>query len=852
MKKLIENNKKITAAVLALILGVAAVIGIVAAVRATTSSTVMVVRASELNYGEYLDWQNSVAGMITTDAEQDVYLSDTEVIEEVLVTEGQSVHKGDVLMRYDTTSTKLSLEKEKINYEKLLLEVQVAEENLRKLNAKSPISDGGFGVIDDFGEFDPVEQMEKATVYEKVLKADAKPVNDDPEDETLGTEGFPYVFLCKGDSVTITKDFIKKWQKKAKKQNVKHLYIALETRDKGMNLLKSWISDVMRMDPRYDIDVDLTTGKTSYAAMNDPAEMAKLLRKILKEVPEDERGHWLAVLIDKLMVTTEKEEKRTERGELLASMINELSKEDQEELSAAAARMDEETLAIVFRSLSEALTSETLEKVDEEATAAFLTVLLTNMTEQQVQAIDAEHIASLIGKLSAEQVNAIGTDVLGEIVLKLNEEQLRVFMQKLLAARGEELTDVLQEYLDSHPKQDPDDPGTGGDGQGEGSGQGQQGGSAGQETGGSGQGQQGGNGDAGTSGSGGTQQGGTGQETGGNAGTENGSEGQDSGNGQGQQSGSGPEQETGGNEGQSTGGNEESGAQNPDAGSQTNGADGNNQEAGEQTPSTAPSPADDKKTGAGTLLSDDMEYTSEELEEAKREARDELRDLKLSIRESQIKITKGENALDQGVVTANMDGVIKTAHDPQSPPTDGSAFLVLSGSEGLFVRSGIKESKLGTIKEGDKVLVTSWQTGGQYEAEIKNISPYPDTTGMFDDNSETYYPFTASILDNGSEIENGEWVEVSYMTSTQSDSGSAAAMTIAKAFVREEGNRKYVYKRGDNNKLTKQYIETGNLSDSGYEVLSGLSDTDWIAFPYGKNVKEGARTREGSVSELYE
>ena len=662
MKKLIENNKKITAAVLALILGVAAVIGIVAAVRATTSSTVMVVRASELNYGEYLDWQNSVAGMITTDAEQDVYLSDTEVIEEVLVTEGQSVHKGDVLMRYDTTSTKLSLEKEKINY--------------------------GFGVIDDFGEFDPVEQMEKATVYEKVLKADAKPVNDDPEDETLGTEGFPYVFLCKGDSVTITKDFIKKWQKKAKKQNVKHLYIALETRDKGMNLLKSWISDVMRMDPRYDIDVDLTTGKTSYAAMNDPAEMAKLLRKILKEVPEDERGHWLAVLIDKLMVTTEKEEKRTERGELLASMINELSKEDQKELSAAAARMDEETLAIVFRSLSEALTSETLEKVDEEATAAFLMVLLTNMTEQQVQAIDAEHIASLIGKLSAEQVNAIGTDVLGEIVLKLNEEQLRVFMQKLLAARGEELTDVLQEYLDSHPKQDPDDPGTGGDGQGEGSGQGQQGGSTGQETGGSGQGQQGGTGDAGTSGSGGTQQGGTGQETGGNAGTENGSEGQDS--------GSGPEQETGGNEGQSTGGNEESGAQNPDAGSQTNGADGNNQEAGEQTPSTAPSPADDKKTGAGTLLSDDMEYTSEELEEAKREARDELRDLKLSIRESQIKITKGENALDQGVVTANMDGVIKTAHDPQSPPTDGSAFLVLSGSEGLFVRSGIKESKLGT------------------------------------------------------------------------------------------------------------------------------------------------------------
>ena len=236
---------------LALILGAAAVFGIAAAVRATTSSTVMVVRASELNYGEYLDWQNSVAGMITTDAEQDVYLSDTEVVEEVLVAEGQSVHKGDVLMRYDTTSTKLSLEKEKINYEKLLLQVQVAEENLRKLQAKSPVSDGDFGFIGDFGEYEAEEQMKKAEVYEKVLKADAKPVYDDPEDEMLGTEEYPYVFLCKGNSVTITKDFIKKWQKKAKTRKMKHLYIALEVRDKGMNLLKSWISDVMLMNPRY-------------------------------------------------------------------------------------------------------------------------------------------------------------------------------------------------------------------------------------------------------------------------------------------------------------------------------------------------------------------------------------------------------------------------------------------------------------------------------------------------------------------------------------------------------------------------------------------------------------------------
>ena len=133
MKGLMNNKKKITiitASVLALILAVA---GIAAAVRATTSTTVPVLPVSNLNYGEMMDWENSVTGTVTSDGEQNIYLSDTETVEEVLVTEGQSVRKGDVLFRYDTRSTKLKLEKEKINREKIELAIEVARENLRKL-----------------------------------------------------------------------------------------------------------------------------------------------------------------------------------------------------------------------------------------------------------------------------------------------------------------------------------------------------------------------------------------------------------------------------------------------------------------------------------------------------------------------------------------------------------------------------------------------------------------------------------------------------------------------------------------------------------------------------------------------
>ena len=335
MDKLTGSKKRITAALIAIVLTFAAVAGIAAAVRATTASTVAVIPVSDLNYGNYLDWQNNVTGKITTEAEQNIYLSDTEKVQEVAVQEGQVVRKGDVLLRYDTESTRLSLEKEKVKREKIELDIEVAKENIKTLENASADSDGGdFGLIGDFIETDPAEVLAKASVHEKVLRADAKPVSEGSEYEILGTEFAPYVFLCKGDSVIMTKDFIKKWQKVAEKLQSKQLYIELAVLDEAQKLQKAWIQDIMLLDPNYDIEVDLRTGKTSYAAMNDPEQMAALLRKILLDVPENERGAWLAAMFDKLMVLTEKEEEQTERGALFAAMLNELGKEEQADFAA--------------------------------------------------------------------------------------------------------------------------------------------------------------------------------------------------------------------------------------------------------------------------------------------------------------------------------------------------------------------------------------------------------------------------------------------------------------------------------------------------------------------------------------
>ena len=320
--------------------------------------------------------------------------------------------------------------------------------------------------------------------------------------------------------------------------------------------------------------------------------------------------------------------------------------------------------------------------------------------------------------------------------------------------------------------------------------------------------------------------------------------------GQDQQGGEGGQDQQGGEGGQDQqGGNEDQGSQDT---APADSGTGNTEAA----PSTAPAPSENNNnsgSSGGQLILSDAMYTSSELAQAKKDEQRKLKDLELDLKESDIKITQAQRAVDSGVVTATMNGVIRHAGDPASPPTDGSAFLVLAGADGLYVRSGVKESMLGQIAEGDMITVTSWQSGNQFEAQIGSISPYPDTTGMFDDGgNQTFYPFTASIMGENPGVENGEWVEVSYSLNKEEDSEeNDNTLTVMKAFVREEDNRKYVYIRGEDGKLKKQYIVTGTLSDSGYEIISGLSSSDWIAFPYGKNVKEGARTREGTLTDLY-
>ena len=157
---------------------------------------------------------------------------------------------------------------------------------------------------------------------------------------------------------------------------------------------------------------------------------------------------------------------------------------------------------------------------------------------------------------------------------------------------------------------------------------------------------------------------------------------------------------------------------------------------------------------------------------------------------------------------------------------------------------------LETVKVGQAITATSWETGTTVNATITEISPYPSTGNSYggDGNpNSSYYPFTAYVED-ASGLSNGTGVQIS-MSTTDSNVDSSKIICIDRAYVRTENGKSYVYKADENNRLKKQYITTGKIV-YGQQIIikSGLSLDDRIAFPYGKTAKEGVKVKDSDDS----
>ena len=236
-------------------------------------------------------------------------------------------------------------------------------------------------------------------------------------------------------------------------------------------------------------------------------------------------------------------------------------------------------------------------------------------------------------------------------------------------------------------------------------------------------------------------------------------------------------------------------------------------------------------------------------EDAIKIQQNKVESLKLDIRESKLNIKKLEKKVKKEVIYSKLDGTVAKVGDPATTASDGSDFMTIKSKEGFYVKGTVSELMLDQIKEGT-ILNCSGQSG-DFEAEVVDVSEYPVSGDNYSGNGNpnvSYYSYTATIPDKSVKMSDDDsWLTITLQSDTQSK-----GIVLDRAFVRSENGNSYVYK-DDNGVLKKQKLIVGGNVNGGYSVLvtGGITRDDKIAFPYGDTVKEGAKTQEVSVDELY-
>ena len=227
--------------------------------------------------------------------------------------------------------------------------------------------------------------------------------------------------------------------------------------------------------------------------------------------------------------------------------------------------------------------------------------------------------------------------------------------------------------------------------------------------------------------------------------------------------------------------------------------------------------------------------------------------LELDIQESEIKISKLQKKADRKLITSKLDGIVTTVGDAATGTnSEADAFMIIKSKDGYYVQGTVSELMLDQVKEGTLLNCNSYGENGylNFEAEVIQVSDYAvdgDSSYYYYGDSNpnvSSYNFTAKITDDTVQVSVGDWVDIQLEQQAQSSDG----IVLSKAFVRTEDGVSYVYK-DDNGVLKKQIVKVKENVNGGAYVLisSGLSMDDKIAFPYSKSIKEGMKTKEGSL-----
>ena len=244
-------------------------------------------------------------------------------------------------------------------------------------------------------------------------------------------------------------------------------------------------------------------------------------------------------------------------------------------------------------------------------------------------------------------------------------------------------------------------------------------------------------------------------------------------------------------------------------------------------------------------------YTKEKLLRMQNDKLREIQEADTSIKMAELDLRRKQAEASDSSVYSQLDGVVKAVRTPTDAAANNEAVVEVSAGGGYYVTGTVSELRLDTVKVGQTVNISSRMTGTACTGEVVEISTYPTDGNSYggDGNPNvSYYPFKVFVSED-QQLQEGENVSISYQAVSDSDGSS---LYLENMYVRTENGKSYVMVRGEDGKLEQRWVQTGKVVwDSYTQIRGGLTQEDYVAFPYGRDVVSGAKTEEATVDALY-
>ena len=238
----------------------------------------------------------------------------------------------------------------------------------------------------------------------------------------------------------------------------------------------------------------------------------------------------------------------------------------------------------------------------------------------------------------------------------------------------------------------------------------------------------------------------------------------------------------------------------------------------------------------------------------------QIRQLNLDIRTTNRSITdkgrdieKIQKNMKNSSVKAEVEGEVKSVNPNGGTDDRGNALPLISivQTGGFRVKGYVNESNASVLNEGAKVVIrarTGNQTWGGTIASIDWNNPAQSSGsnyydgGSSDTGTSSKYPFYVE-LDSSDGLLLGQHV---YIEPDLGQSDSPTGIQLPAGFINDADASPWVWAQGNNGKLEKRSVELGEYDSDldEYQIVSGLANSDYLAWPDTDCVAGAATTTE--------